>query len=178
MTVSGFLRSIGIINAAIWFGGGVFFAAGILPAVFSSDLHTLFHEGANPYYTGAVALVLFRHYFALQYICGAIAILHLLAEKFYSGRSAPRWTMILVVVLFTFGLIGGLWFQPHMEHLRQMRYTAPSVELREQARHSFGLWHGLSESINLLLLAGLLAHLLRVTRQASPGRQGAFYQIP
>jgi hypothetical protein len=176
--VSGFLRSIGIINAAIWFGAGIFFAAGILPAVFSQEMRGLFHESAYPYYSGAVALALFHRFFDLQYICGAVALLHLLAEKIYTGRRLPRAGTILVLALFALGLAGGLWLLPHMEHLRQVMYTGASPELREQARHSFGLWHGLSQCVNLLLLIGLFAHLLRMAQSSAPGRQGLYYQIP
>jgi len=176
--VSGFLRFVGITNAAIWFGAGIFFAAGILPAVFSQDMRNIFHESGDPYYSGSVALVLFLHYFGLQYICGTIAVLHLLAEKFYSGRALPRFGTALVLAMFAFGLWGGLWLQPRMESLRQTMYFGRIQEQKDHARHVFGLWHGVSEAANLLVLGGLLTHLTRVSRQAQPGRHGLFYQIP
>ncbi len=151
---------------------------GILPAIFSSDLHKLFGDAAYPYFSGSVALVLFKRFFALQYICGTVAVAHLLAEKLYLGRALPRIGMTLVLIIFGLGLIGGLWVQPRMERLRGIMYSSQSQEIRDQARHSFGLWHGVSQFANLLIIGGLLVHVVRVTRPAEPGRYGTFYQIP
>ena len=171
--VSVFLRIIGIVNAAIWFGAGTFFAAGVLPGVFSQDLHRIFGETAYPYYSGAVALVLFKRFFVLQYICGAIALLHFFAEKLYLGRPFSRLGTTLVVIIFSLGLLGGFWLQPRMENLRQTMYsTTATPEQKDRARHSFGVWHGVSELANVLIIGGLLAHLLRVTRQEAAGRYG------
>jgi uncharacterized RDD family membrane protein YckC len=179
MHVSGFLRLVGLINAAIWFGAGLFFAAGILPAIFSNEMRGVFHEtAADPYYSGAVAMLLFRRFFILQYVCGAIALLQLLAEKTYQGKPFPRIDGGLVMVLLALGLTGGFWLQPKMEGLRETRYFGATPELKEQARHSFGLWHGLSQATNMLILGGLLAHLVRMSRPVGPARYGMFYQIP
>ena len=170
--MSGFLRFIGTINAAIWFGAGIFFAAVVLPAVFSEDMRKVLGSSAYPYYSGAVALILFKRFFALQYICGAIALLHLFAEKLYLGRALPRLGVALVTSIFCLGLKGGFWLQPHMEHLRQAMYFGPSQEQREKARHSFGLWHGLSELVNLAVLGGLLIYIVHVTRPEEHVRYG------
>jgi hypothetical protein len=176
--VSGFLRYIGIINAALWFGAGIFFAGGILPAIFSRDMHNLFHEAAFQYYAGGVALILFKRFFMLQYFCGSVAIIHLLAEKLYLGRALPRLGTALVLALLAFGLLGGLWLQPHMEGLRNTKYFGQTQEQKDRASHAFGLWHGLSELTNVLILGGLLVHLIRVSRSAGPTRYGNYYQIP
>jgi len=179
MQVSGFLRLVGIVNAAIWFGAGLFFAAGILPAVFSNEMRGVFHEtAADPYYSGTVAMLLFRRFFILQYVCGLVALLQLLAEKFYQGKAFPRLGGVLVLILLGMGLIGGFWLQPKMESLRQTRYFGRTTEQKEEARHSFGLWHGLSQAANILILGGLLAHLVLVSRPVGPARYGSFYQIP
>ena len=176
--MSGFLKIIGILNAAIWFGAGLFFVVGILPGIFSTDMHQLFHETAFAYYAGAVALILFKRFFILQYVCGTVALIHLVAEKLYVSRPVPKLGLGLVLFLLGSGLIGGLWFQPHMEALRSVMYTGASVALREKAAASFALWHHASEAASLFILAGLLIHLVRVTRTGEPGRYGTFYQIP
>jgi Domain of unknown function (DUF4149) len=177
--VSGFLRFVGIVNAAIWFGAAIFFAAGVLPAVFSREMHQLFHENpSEPYYSGAVAQTLFQCYFTLQCICGAVALLHLVAEKLYLGRGMPRLGTTLVVSLFCFALIGSFWLLPHMKDLRQTGYFGRTQDEKERARHSFAMWHGFSEVVNVFIVAGLLVHLVQVTRPAAPGRYGTFYQIP
>ncbi len=172
--VSGFLRFVGMVNAAIWFGAGIFFAAVILPAVFSPDMQKLLGPAAYPYYSGSVALVLFKRFFALQSICGAVALLHLFAETLYLGRPLPRLGIALVTGLFCFGLIGGGWLQPRMENLRQTMYFGPSPAQKEKARHSFGFWHGLSELVNLVVLGGLLVHFVQVTRPGEAVRHVGF----
>jgi hypothetical protein len=179
--VSSFLRFIGIVNAAVWFGAGIFFAAVVLPAVFSQDLHRLFGEAAYRYYSGGVALVMFRRFFMLQYVCGTLAVLLLLAERIYLGRAFPRFGSALVLAILGLGLIGGFWLQPRMEQFRQTMYFGPTQQEKDSARHSFGMWHGVSQLANLLIVGGLLVHLARVTRpagQSRPSRPGIIYQIP
>jgi hypothetical protein len=174
--VSLFLRIVGIVNAAIWFGAGTFFAIGVLPGIFSRDLHHIFGDTAYPYYAGAVALALFKRFFVLQYVCGAIALLHFIAEKLYLGRAYSALGTALVVIIFTLGLIGGFWLQPKMEELRQTMYSGTAtVEQKERARHSFGTLHGMSEFANVLIIGGLLVHLLRVTRPPDSGRYGVLF---
>jgi len=169
--VSVFLRIVGIVNAAIWFGAATFFAAGVVPGVFSQDLHKLFGDGYL-YYSGAVALVMFKRFFVLQYICGTVALLHFLAEKLYLGKPFSRIGTALVLAILGLGLIGGFWLQPKMEGLRKDMYFGATPELKERARHSFGVWHGVSELANLLVIGGLLVHLLRVARQTDGARYG------
>jgi hypothetical protein len=176
--VSSFLRFAGIVNAAIWFGGGVFFAAVVLPAVFSNDVHQLL--GVKPgeqyytYYPGGIALVFFRRFFILQYICGALALLHLFAEKLYLNRSLSVIGAGMVGAILCLSLIGGIWLQPRMEEMRQTMYFGATAELREKAKHSFGVWHGISQTANLLVLLGTLTHMWRVTRPIESDRYSTF----
>jgi hypothetical protein len=174
--VSLFLRIVGIVNAAIWFGAGTFFAAGVIPGVFSQDLRHIFGDTAYPYYSGAVAMALFKRFFVLQYICGTVALLHLLAEKLYLGRPYSRLGTTLVVVIFSLGLFGGFWLQPKMERLRSDMYsTTAAADTKERARHSFGVWHGVSQIANVLIIGGLLVHLLRVTRPPDSRSYGVLF---
>jgi hypothetical protein len=102
--VSGILRFVGVVNAAIWLGAGIFVLF-VFPAVFSPEMHQLFgEEKAFKYYSGGVAMVLFKRFFALQYICGTIALLHLIAEKLYLGRAFPRLGTTVILVVFGLGL--------------------------------------------------------------------------
>ena len=177
--MSAFLRFLGIVNAAIWFGSAIFFAFGILPGVFSSELHTLFHESAaDPYYSGAVAQALFKRFFAAQCVCGLVALFHLFAEKLYLGRPMPPFETYLVTTLLCLGLIGNFWLQPHMQDLRQTRYFGRTQEQKDRARSSFGVWHGISEVVNVFVMAGLLVYLIRTTRPSGQSRYPTIYQIP
>jgi hypothetical protein len=177
--VSGFLRFVGIINAAVWFGAAIFFATGVLPVVFSREMHQLFHETAeSPFYSGAVAQALFQRYFTLQCVCGAIALIHLFAEKLYLGRALPQLGMGLVLGLFCVALIGNFVVQPHMKDLRQTRYFGRTQEEKDHGRRSFAIWHGVSEGVNFFVTIGLLVNLMRVARPSGTARSGTFYQIP
>lgn len=141
-------------------------------------MHQVFGVAAGSefylYYPGRVALVLFKRFFVLQYICGIIALLHLFAEKLYLGRALPRLGMALVIGIFSLALIGGVWLQPRMENFNQTRYAGVNPEERERARHSFGLWHGVSQFANLVIIGGLLFHLIRVTRPGESDRYTTF----
>lgn len=176
--MSGFLRFVGVVNAAIWFGASLFFAAVVLPGVFSQDMHKVLtvppESPFYSYYSGGIALVLFRRFFALQYTCGIIAMMHLFAEKLYLGRALPRLGTTLVIGVFILAVVGGLWLQPRMENLRQTMYLGANPEQKERARHAFGVWHGISECVNLVVIGGLLAHLLRVTRPPESDRYSTF----
>jgi hypothetical protein len=167
--VSGFLRFIGVVNTAIWLGAGIFFAAVALPAIFSQSMNKeVFQQAVDSpfysYYPGGVAVVLFRRYFVLQYICGFIGLLHLCAEKLYLGRAFPRLGTSIVAGALCLSLIGGIWLQPRMEALRNIKYHGHSQEEKDKAAHSFGMWHGISEFTNFVVLAGLLIHITRVSR--------------
>jgi Domain of unknown function (DUF4149) len=172
------LLYVGTINAAIWFGASLFFALGILPGVFSHEMRDLFRNSGFTYYSGAVALSLFRRFFALQYLCGSIALVHLVVDHYLGSRVTGKLHAWLLVALFLCGLTGGLWLQPTMEKMRQDMYFSPSLSLREQARQSFGLWHGMSQGVNMLILAGLLLHLVRCIKIVQNTGARAIFQIP
>jgi Domain of unknown function (DUF4149) len=175
--VSGFLRFVGIVNAAIWFGASIFFAGVVLPGVFSEDLHKLFgEETAYKYYAGGVAMALFRRFFVLQCVCGLVALVHLFAEKLYLGRAFPRLATAIAVGALVLSLIGGLGVQPRLRDFRQTMYSSTaSAEQKAAAAHSFGLWHGASEAANLLMLAGLLVYLVRMARPEESSRYGTLF---
>ncbi len=175
--VSGFLRFVGIVNAALWFGASVFFAGVVLPGVFSEDLRRLFgEETAYRYYAGGVAMALFQRFFVLQYGCGLVALLHLCAEKLYLGRAFPRLTTAIVAGALGLSLLGGMWVQPRLRELFHTKYSATAtLEQKAAADHSFGLLHGVSEAANLLILAGLLVYLVKVSRQEESSRYGTLF---
>ncbi len=169
---------MGILNASVWFGASLFFALGVLPAVFSQELRNLFQASGFAYYSGGVALALFHRFFVLHYICGVIALLHLGLEKIYIGRDFNKYAAGLAGGILAFALLGGFWLQPHMERMRHEMYFNPKPELRERARHSFGLWHGASQGVNMIMLLGLLAHLVRNARPAAAENSRTYYNIP
>lgn len=161
------IRFIGIINAAIWLGAAVFLTFGAAPAFFSGEVKSL---GLHPFWTGSMAQLVLTRYFYLQYICGAIAMAHLLAEWVYLGRRLHRLTLTLMLGLLFIAFAGGLWMQPKLKRLNQVKYSmsdsykpaAIPAEQRVAAEKSFRVWHGVSATMNLISLAGLVVYFWRV----------------
>lgn len=124
-----------------------------------------------PPYNGAAAQIIIKHYFILLHCCGAIAVLHLLLEKLYLGKATERLTVIVLSITIFLGLLGGFWFQPKLKELHLRWYdTRSPKEAQEQAHRSFGTWHGLSQTMNLIVIGGLLIYLWRVSNPPTAAR--------
>src|SRR5262245_57485721 len=156
------LRLAGILNAAVWFGGAMFFTWVAAPALFSSEMKEVLGPKNYPFYSGAVAQIIVARYFVLQYVCGAIAMLHLFFEWMFLGKSLQKFSVGLVLGMASIGLLGGLVLQPRMKHVYGIKYglTIPADE-RGQADKTFRMWHGVAAGMNLILLAGLAIHVWR-----------------
>ena len=95
--VIGFLRFLGLLNAGVWLGAGIFFTffAGAVP--FSYEMRKLLGETNYPYFSGAIAQLLIAKYFQLQLLCGVVAFVHLATEWLYLGKT-PRKLSFAVLV--------------------------------------------------------------------------------
>lgn len=158
------LRFAGILNAAVWFGAAMFFTWVAAPAFFTPEMKELLGPKNYPYYSGAVAQFVVARYFVLQYVCGALAVLHLSAEWVLLGKPVHKFSAGLVAVLVGIGLLGGFGLQPKLKQLHRIKYgiATPAGE-KEKAASSFRVWHGTSAGLNLILLAGLAIYLWRTT---------------
>jgi hypothetical protein len=165
--VVGFLRIIGIINAAIWFGSLVFFTIGVGPAFFSDEMTSFIRQP----YNGLAAQVVLKRYFYLQMWCAGIALAHLSAEWLYSRRPIHRLTLLLLMSLFLFGILGGYVFLPNMKQLHvKMYHSQTTPEVKAAARRSFWILHGTSSVMNLLVIGGVLVYLIQVTKPENTAR--------
>jgi hypothetical protein len=153
-----FLRLIGLLNAAIWLGGCVFFTLAAAPAIFQPEMKRLFQD----YYTGIIAQFMQQRYFNFQVVCGAIAIAQALLEWVVVRRPRPLLGPVLLAILYALTLSGAFWFQPRLVALHRTKYTASSPAQREQAATTFRAWHGLSQGINLLAVVGLAVYVGRM----------------
>jgi hypothetical protein len=157
----GLLRIIGVANVAIWLGGSVFFTLAVGPAFFSEEMLRLL---GRPH-AGAAAQVVLERYFVMHQVCAGVALLHLLGEGVYLGRKVQRWTLWLLLGLLVFSLVGGHWIQPRLQSLHLDMYRPGSVvEEQESATRSFRVLHGISQLINLLMVAGVVVYLVRLTK--------------
>ena len=156
-----FLRFLGVANAAVWFGAAVFATLFAGPAFFSDRMiHALADQR---YYAGAAAQVFLGRYFLLHYICGGLAVVHLLAEWLYLGRRLTRFTLGLLAIIAALALFGGVWMQPQLHGLHQTMYRGATAEERDTAAKSFRAWHGASQAANLFVTFGLLVYFWRLT---------------
>lgn len=163
----GFLRILGVLNAALWFGASVFFTFFVGPAFFSEAMLNLL---GRPH-AGAAAQIVLERYFLLQLLCGLVALGHLVGESLYLSRPIFRWSLSLVAAIFILGLVGGYGIQPKLKQLHLQMYavnTTPAV--KETARKAFRLWHGLSWAVNLVALGGITVYLFRIARQGDNSR--------
>jgi hypothetical protein len=163
---------VGILNAAVWCGSAVFLTLG-LPAVFSPELKKLLTAPG----VGFAAEAVVARFFVLQYWCGAIALAHLLAEWLYGGRPARRLNLALVLGLLALALAGGLWAQPKMRALHEVKYFGKTAQQQAQAAQAFALWHGASETVSLLVIGGLIIYLWRMSGPPESPRFGGFSKI-
>ncbi len=166
------LRFVGVLNAAVWCGSAIFLTIG-LPAVFSPELKKLL----TPAGVGFAAEAVVARFFLLQYWCGAIALVHLWAEWLYGGRPMRRLNLALVLAMLAVALAGGLWAQPKMRAWHATKYFGKPAELQTQAAQSFATWHAASESANLLVIAGLIFYLWRVSVPSAGPRFGNLGKI-
>ncbi len=151
------LRFVGLLIAAVWLGGCVFFTLAGAPAIFQPGLRRLFHE----YYIGIIAQFLQERYFVFQVICGSLALAHAVIEwllRRHEPWPSPPW---LLAGLLALGLAGFFGFYPRLKALYEARYVAPTAAQQAAARASFRQWHGAAQGLNLLLVAGLVWHLWR-----------------
>jgi len=167
------LRFIGVMNAAIWLGGAVFFTFAVAPAFFSGEIKLIESHGRlHPFYPGAIIQLVMERYFRLYYICGSIALVHQLAEWVYLGRVLRRINLGVLISLLLIGGMGGLWLQPMLKELHLIKYgmtaqyTRPATPIpdadRIQAAKSFRGWHGVSMALNVVALVGLTFYFWRV----------------
>lgn len=168
--VLGLLRFVGVMNAAIWFGGLVFFTLAVGPAFFTPQMLDVFGGRDHPYaraWAGQSAQVVLVRYFLMQQICAAVAMIHLLGEWLYTGRRPRRFIGTLLGAALAVVLLGGWWLQPKLSALHVIRYgTRSTAEQRVEAARSFRLWHGVSQVMNLLLLAGVGVYFWRTINPA------------
>ncbi len=169
--MTGFLRFIGILCAAIWLGGSVFFTfvAGQVP--FSPDMKELLGPGYYPYFSGAIAQIGIARFFSFQLVCGLVALAHLGAEWLYLERRNRRFLVWLLAVMLAMTLLGDHWLRPKMQKLHRAKYAQNYTPAqREAAARSFGLWHGISMTVNLFMLGGLVVYLVQMSRPPESAR--------
>ncbi|SVB45216.1 uncharacterized protein METZ01_LOCUS198070 [marine metagenome] len=171
----GFLRFLGLFNAAVWVGGSIFFSFLAAPVFFTAEVT----DFTPPPDNGLVAQAMWGRYFMLHYLCGTIASLHLLVEWLYSGGGFPRHAIAVVCVLLGLALIGGKFINPKLAGWHQQKHqfqlksegerqTIKKAEdtqsVVQDAERKFAVWHGVSHVINLAMMILLTWRFWRLAR--------------
>ena len=163
----GFLRLVGILNAAVWVGSVFFFTFAAAPAFFSKEMAEILPKS----HAGAAAQVVVYRYFIVQLWCAAIALAHLVAEWLYSGRPFKRLTLMLLMSLFLLNILGAYVLLPKMRELHLKKYSAQTTaEVKISASRSFRILHVTSTLLNLLVIPGVLVYLWQVTKPVNTAR--------
>jgi hypothetical protein len=162
--VIGFLRFVGMLNAAVWLGAALFFMAGVTPALMSREVQALFREQYFDYLSGAVTQAVASRYLYWHTVCAIIALLHALAEWLYLGRSAHRRWLGLVAGLLATGVIANAWLVPKVAQLHRSRHAVNlSPAQREAAAKSFRSWNRAFQGLHLLMIGGVAVYFWRAT---------------
>jgi hypothetical protein len=165
--VLGFLRLVGILNAAVWVGSVFFFTFAGAPAFFSEEMVNLL---GRPH-AGAAAQVLVYRYFIMQLWCAGIALAHLIAEWLYSGRPFKRLTLLLLMGLFLVNILGAYVILPRLKELHLKKHSPQTtIEVKTSAGRSFRILHATSSLMNLLVIPGVLVYLWQVTKPVNTAR--------
>jgi len=154
------IKFAGVTIAAIWFGGTLFFTFFIAPAFFVDPIKTLL----PPPYNGQVAQYILQRYYALHYVCGVLALLHLGFDWIYTGKVMQRRNLAAALGVLILALVAGKYMHPKIEGLYRIKYAEhyqveATPEKKAEVERSFKIWHGISQGANLLILLVLWFYL-------------------
>ena len=176
--MAGFIRFLGIFNIAVWAGGSLFFSF-LAGSVFFSPEVIRFTPAP---YNGLVAQAMLERFFLLHYICGILAISHLLLEWFIKQSVFPKRPVSFIAILLLLALLGGKLISPKLNVWHQQKYqfqiktegNPPMIEFKpysketiQNAKLNFSIWHGISQIVNLIMLIMLIYHFWKSLHHSS-----------
>lgn len=158
----GFLRVVGILNAAVWFGAAVFFTLGAEPALFTRDSQGLLQRSYS-YLAFLLSQEVRLQFVYLSLICCGLAWLHLLGHWLYLGQPIRKFSLWLLslmaaLVVFNQGLL-----QPKLKQLHIASFVSANPLERQTAQRGFKKWHTTSQTSDWLLVGGLALYLWRMS---------------
>lgn len=149
-------------NAGVWLGSALFYTLAVAPALGSEGMAAILGRNNFPYFSGAIAQLMLTRYFHLQLACATVALLHVLAEWMYLGRASRKLWTYLLVALFCVSVVGAFWLGPKLRTLQRGQYLLSATPAqRETVAKSFRLWHGVFQSLNVFLIAGVAVYFWR-----------------
>lgn len=149
-------RAFHVLALGIWCGGGIMFSLIVAPNLFATFDARVAGQAVSP---------IFPVYFALQGVCGLIAI-----------TTAAKWTSLgrihalrFFIITLAMALVMVGWpLSAHVSELRGQRYSVDPV-VAEAANAVFGRWHVASLLLNLVVI-GLSVTALALSATLPPPR--------
>jgi len=169
--VTGFLRFLGVFNAAVWFGAVVFYLFGVSVLLNSDEVRTLFGADHYDFFSRASLLIIQDRFYTIQWICAAVALIHLWTERWYLGRRTKRRWDGLILGALILSLWGDNYLVSRLSRLHNGQHArGASSELREASAKSFRNWQRIATLVHLYLLFGAGACLWRAANPESGPR--------
>jgi hypothetical protein len=161
--VIGSLRTLGVLNAAIWFGS----AAGMLfcgsPALHSAAMLTLLEPKHYPYFSDAITQIMLTRWFHWQIVFGVIALIHFFGERLYFGQTAIKFPPGLLMALLGIMLLDGTLIQSRCQRYLPKQFAVnASAEDRDRSAAAFHAWDTAGGFAHLTLTIGLGFYVLRL----------------
>ena len=164
----GFLRFVGLINAAVWFGAALFITLGVEPAATSSEMRDLLSQRNFPYFSIAVSQLIIGRFLQVYLVCTLVALLHLAVEWLYLGKYPHRLWLGFLVCLGLIGVGQTYWIFPKLRSWHYLRFTPQG---RNQAiDRSYRYGQAFFEGLNVLAIGGLGFYLWRLAHPPDVAR--------
>jgi hypothetical protein len=159
--VIGFLRVIGLLNAAIWFGAAAFFALGAEPALFTHDTQGLLKQ-SFPYLSVLLAQEVRMGFVYCSLGCCGVAWLHLLGHWIYLGQPIRKFSLWLLGLMMVIVVVNQSVVQPRLKQAHLDSFVRPSPLDRQAAHRTYERWRTYSQIGDWLMVGGLALYLWRV----------------
>ena len=168
-----------MLNAGVWLGATFFFTLSVGPALIVDDVQTILGP-QNSNFVRYVSDVLWQNnlsaLFYWHIVCALIALLHLVAEWLYLGRTPGGVWRLLLSVLLAAGLFGAIKLAPKIRELHGNMH-APGIkpEIRQEAAKAYHTWRAVFRAMNMLMIAGIAVYFWRA---ANPSDELRFVGSP
>ena len=166
------LRAVYLVSLALWCGGSVFFSYLAAPRIFSY-LQDQLPSHPPPGVQGLTAAVgrrlagdtvgaIFPTYFLSQIGLGALAVASGLRLA-WGRRRLEKIHCGLAIAAFAFVSLHSVTVYPHSVRVLDQHYQAQEAGDEPKAtelRKMFGMWHGISQSLNLATIVLVVAAVI------------------
>jgi len=183
------VRGLHVLALGLWFGGAAFFNFGTATAIFAS-FKDVVHSGPSDRTAGETIIApdaseerkaalasalagsavgpVFPRYFAMQAVCGVIALVTSLS--WYARGGVHRWRVYVVAVAVL--TVAVAWpISDEVSRLRLLRFSADAA-VASEAKAAFGPWHLVSlllSFVTVCLAGAALALASKLPNVFSPG---------